>query len=129
MNQLFNGSICISDLLEQANRGHSAFVKSANGKVYCNLLTWINEEADKFGNHMSYQLNSLKDKRDVEGKIYIGNAKKFERQDPQPLGQSNLSLNTDNVRTLATEGNHYSQTPVSTGGTDIAADPKDDLPF
>lgn len=47
-NQLFGGSICLTDMIEQAKKGHSAFAKSdKNGKVYCNILTWLNEKEDK----------------------------------------------------------------------------------
>lgn len=86
-NQLFGGSICISDLMDMAKKGHSAFSKSAkNGKVYCNILVWQNEEVDEYGNSMSLQLSSEKDKREAEkaqfGKGYIGNAKKLETKKP-----------------------------------------------
>jgi hypothetical protein len=126
-NKMFMGSICLSDLIEQANRGHSAFVKGANGKVYCNSLFWLNETADKYGNVLSCQLYSLKDKRDTEGKIYFGNAKKYERQEPTQLGAANLSINDVNVRTLANEEpKHYHSTAVNTSSADIKSD---DLPF
>lgn len=39
MNQLFGGSICLTELVEQAKKGHSGFSKAQNGKVYCNILT------------------------------------------------------------------------------------------
>jgi len=78
MNQLFVGSICLTDLIEHAKHGHSAFIKAQNKKVYVNILTWQNEEPDKYGNSMSHQLNSAKDKKEAEGKIYIGNSKKLD---------------------------------------------------
>ena len=75
--------MCITDLMEQLNKAHSAFSKSAkNGKVYANFLVWYNEEKDEYGNNISLQLSSTKEKRDSEGKIYIGNAKRLETTKP-----------------------------------------------
>lgn len=86
MSKLFTGSICLTDIVESAKKAHSSFVKSqTNGKVYCNVLLWENDEHDKFGNTHSLQLNSAKDKRDAEGKIYVGNFKPAEAKDPKPL--------------------------------------------
>jgi len=81
-NQLFGGSICITDLMDAVKNGHSAFSKAQNGKVYANILVWQNEEPDKYGNVMSLQLSSTKDMREKEEKIYIGNAKKLETNKP-----------------------------------------------
>lgn len=75
MATMVTGSICLTDLMEKAKEGHSAFMRGQNGKVYVNILQWYNDEADKFGNTVSIQLNSKKEKRELEGKIYIGNAK------------------------------------------------------
>jgi hypothetical protein len=82
MNQLFSGSICITDLMETMKLGHSSFSKAQNGKVYANILIWQNEEPDKFGNSMSLQLSSTKDMREKEEKVYIGNAKVFDNKKP-----------------------------------------------
>lgn len=82
MNQLFGGSICLTDLIEKAKQSHSAFSKAQNGKVYVNILTWINDNPDKFGNTMSHQLSSSKDMRDKEDKFYIGNSKQIETHKP-----------------------------------------------
>lgn len=82
MNTLYGGSICLTDLIDQAKKGHSSFSKAQNGKVYCNTLTWINDVPDKFGNTMSHQLSSTKERRESEGKIYIGNSKKLETNQP-----------------------------------------------
>jgi hypothetical protein len=130
-NTMFSGSICLTDLIALANSGHSSFVKGGNGKIYSNVIIWLNDEPDKYGNVMSVQLSSLKEKRDAEGKVYVGNAKKFERQEPQPLGEgTGLKVNEANIRTLATDqSNHYHSAPVP-GGTDVAADPDGSgLPF
>lgn len=87
-SQLFGGSICITELMETLKMGHSAFSKSQNGKVYCNILIWQNEEPDKFGNSISLQLSSTKEMRETEEKVYIGNAKVLETK--KPVSQRDL---------------------------------------
>lgn len=82
MNNLFSGSICLTDLNDHARNGHSAFSKARNGKIYVNILTWLNEEKDEYGNVMSHQLSSSKDMREKEGKVYIGNSKPLETSKP-----------------------------------------------
>lgn len=106
--------MCITDLMTALNNGHSAFSKSAkNGKVYCNFLVWLNEEKDEFGNHISLQLSSTKEKRESEGKIYIGNAKKLETT--KPIAERDKP-----------QGNWDANVPVRETNTSQAAD---DLPF
>ena len=101
MSKLFTGSICLTDLLEQAKKTHSAFTRSqANQKVYVNILVWENDEKDKYDNTHSFQLNSTKDKKEAEGKIYIGNAKPIERKEPVPLSQDDAKTFTDAVDDL-----------------------------
>lgn len=116
-NQLFGGSICLTELNEQAMKGHSAFSKAKNGKIYVNILTWFNEEKDEYGNDLSHQLSSSKEMRDKEGKIYIGNSKRI--QTSQPVSKNDIpdSSNFDNipVRSSKSESQQHS------------AD--DDLPF
>lgn len=113
MNQLFGGSICFTELIEQAKKGHSAFSKAQNGKVYCNILTWLNEKEDKYGNIMSHQLSSQKDMREAEGLIYIGNSKAL--QSSKPVSKSDVDVNLDNVPVREKQN--------------INEEPSDDLPF
>lgn len=86
-NQLFYGSICITDLINLAKKGHSAFTKAQNGKIYANVNVWLNEEEDKFGNTMAIQLNPVKEKVEEEGRPYFGNMKKSE---PKPITSTDL---------------------------------------
>lgn len=122
MNQLFGGSICVTDLLDKAKEGHSAFSKAQNGKVYCNVLIWLNEEFDKFGNKMSIQLSSSKEMRDKEEKKYIGNAKPIESN--QPVNARDVDADFSNIperkekSLLETMHDQYS-----------GKQPEDDLPF
>lgn len=81
MSEFILGSMCFTTLVEKAREGHSAFSKSPkDGKIYFNYAEWINEEANEFGQHSSILLSSHKDKKDIEGKTYIGNGKKFENK-------------------------------------------------
>lgn len=91
MSQLFYGSLDITSILENAKKKHSAFVKADNGKIYMNINIWLNDEKDKFGNSVSVLLNSSKESRDAEGKIYIGNAKESERKEPAPINDNDLN--------------------------------------
>ena len=43
-NRLLTGSLCLTEIVEKAKQGHSAFTKAANGKIYFNILQWLNSE-------------------------------------------------------------------------------------
>ena len=67
--------------MEQLKSGHSAFTKfGGNGKIYCNVLLWENSELDKFNNTHSLQLNSKKELKETEKRVYLGNFKPVERK-------------------------------------------------
>ncbi len=90
MNQLFYGSICLSDLIEKAKTKHSAFSKAQNGKIYVNVNVWLNAEKDKFGNVMSIKVTPSKEKKDIEEGFYIGNCKQSDG--PKPIGDNDVSV-------------------------------------
>lgn len=110
MNTVINGSICLTDLIDKCKAGHSAFTKGKNGKIYLNYTEWINDEPNQYGQHSSLLLNSHKDKKAEEGKVYIGNGKKGEyvAEAPNDNDKANLDIST---------------APVASG------EPIDDLPF
>lgn len=121
MSDFILGSICLTTLIEKAKQGHSAFSKSAkDGKVYFNYAEWINDEPNDFGQHSSLLLSSSKDMKEAEGKVYIGNGKKFENK---PVTEKDLPNDgfDDNipVREPKKKDENKSITP----------DPVDDLPF
>jgi hypothetical protein len=90
MSTLLTGSICLSDLLEQAKKQHSAFAKSEkNNKIYFNVKVWINDTKDQFGNDASVQLNPKKDHEPES--MYIGNLKTLERKEPEPLKEDDVN--------------------------------------
>jgi hypothetical protein len=61
--QFFTGTMCLSDMLDFAKKGHSAFSKANNEKIYFSFKQWLNEEKDKYGNDGSIQLNSKKESK------------------------------------------------------------------
>jgi len=122
-NELFYGSICVTDFLEQANKKHSGFSKGNNGKIYAAVNIWLNGEPDKYGNTISVQLQSTKEKKDSEPKVYLGNAKKADNS-PKPIsGQDLGNLKLDGNGIEMRKSGHYSEVPAgSSGGTDVASD-------
>ena len=71
------------ELLTQ-NPNHSAFTKHSNGRTYVNITIWDNDQADQYGNNVSLQINSKKEFRDAEGKVYVGNGKRSTGSSPTP---------------------------------------------
>jgi hypothetical protein len=88
-----NGSICLSDISEQYKKGHSAFSKADNGKIYMNYTGWVNDATDNFKD-FSIQLNSKQGKQESEGKVYVGNGK---IKPPTQQPQSNLEGSVSDV--------------------------------
>lgn len=80
------GSICLDDLFAASKAGHSSITEAKNGKKYASIVIWENEEADKYGNNGSIQLNSTKENKESEAKIYIGNLR---GQAPKAQGSNN----------------------------------------
>jgi hypothetical protein len=81
---ILTGSLCLTDISEAYKKKHSAFTKAANGKIYMDFTQFINDKPDQYKNDSSLLLNSKKEKKESEGKVYIGNAKKLtKREDDQ----------------------------------------------
>lgn len=97
MNQSFYGSVCLTDLIEKAKQKHSSFTKAQNGKIYCNITVWLNDEVDKYGNTMSIQANPSKEMKDKEERFYLGNCKKSEYKEPQQLTDKDDIPGTDDL--------------------------------
>nr|WP_294897789.1 hypothetical protein [uncultured Pedobacter sp.] len=88
-SKLLSGSICLTDLINQAKAQHSAFTKAeSNQKIYANISIWLNPETDKYGNDASIQLNPKKDSGDQ--KPYIGNAHFIDLKKSQPVTAEDL---------------------------------------
>lgn len=79
MNQLFIGSICVSDIPKDK------LTQAKNGKLYLNFDIWINNDVDQFGNIGSVSVRQTKEQRDAkEKKIYLGNFKTSEMKSAEP---------------------------------------------
>lgn len=94
MAKMITGSICLTDLIAKAKEGHSAFSKAQNGKIYCNILVWENDEPDQYNNNFSVQLNPKKDAPETEKKQYIGNMK-YLASNAAPVTASELPSEED----------------------------------
>lgn len=90
MSKLLYGSLDFSKLLELAKAGNKAFSKADNGKIYCNVNVWINDEKDKFENDASIQTNFKESTK--EDKIYFGNFKISEQKEPEPLQENSAEI-------------------------------------
>jgi hypothetical protein len=65
-------SICVDKLVGLMHGNHPAFKLGKDGRNYVTLQIWTNDEADKFGNHISVQLY---DKDGNPKSTYVGNGK------------------------------------------------------
>lgn len=99
MSQLFYGSLCVSDLIEEFKKKHSAFEKGKNGKIYAKVNVWLNDNEDDYGNILSIQLNPTKEMRDIDRKVYVGNCKKseFEVKPPSDKDRANIAKDFENA--------------------------------
>lgn len=76
--QMMTGSLCLSDIPKD-----KVFVSEKSGKKYLNIVLWINEEPDKYGNNAAIQVGLTKEEREAKAKpVYIGNLKV--QQKPAP---------------------------------------------
>lgn len=81
-----------------------------NGAKYLNVVVWINDEADKYGNNASIQISQSKEEREAgEKATYIGNLKFPQSRDNEPTSAKRES--------------------VTQVGDDFLAQVADDLPF
>jgi len=95
MSTLYGASLNITKLSAAGKTGHSAFSKGKNGDLYVNINVWLNDLPDQFGNDMSLQLNSRKELREQEGKIYVGNGKKAQAAPPEAVKADDLDVLSD----------------------------------
>lgn len=151
MSQLLNASIDVTLLLEMINKGHSAANRGKqNGKVYVNVGIWVNDEPDRFGDHVSIQLQSHKDGKERDKKInppkkdgspsdkcYIGRGKKadFGNTQLQPGENTGLALNPNIYGGQPTQqappqqGQGFYNPPASNQQRNPWDQQRDDLPF
>ena len=113
-------SLDLTNIIELANQGHSAFTKGNNGKIYCNVLIGDRAEKDKFDNDVYAMLNPTKDKKDVDGGKFVGNGRKYEYAS-QPVTSGDVNALNINEGVIKQAQTSTPQNPPV--GND------DDLPF
>lgn len=81
MSRMKLGTIEVTKILAAAKAGHSAFTRGKNDptRIFANVVFWENDEKDENGWDSNIQLNSKKEKRAGEKKVYIGNLKSLEK--------------------------------------------------
>lgn len=92
MSKSFYGSVNLTDLIELARKKHSSFNKAQNGKIYCNITVWLNDQPDQYGNVISIQASSQKEMVGKEDKFYLGNCKPSK---VQKIEENDLPSNYD----------------------------------
>lgn len=82
MSKLFIGSIDLNKIdkskIVTTDKNGNPF---SNGAKYLNVSIWVNDEPDKYGNHVSIQIGGKDDK------IYIGNAKEYQKDGQSQTNQ------------------------------------------
>ena len=64
-----------------------------NGAKYLNVVVWINDEADKYGNNASIQISQSKQEVEAgEKATYIGNLKFPQSRDNEPTSAKRESV-------------------------------------
>jgi len=67
-----------------------------NGAKYLNIVLWINDEPDQFGNNASIQVSQTKEERDQRIKpTYIGNLKEFKKDSSSMRAPSGKTVEDD----------------------------------
>ena len=97
MSKMYNGSIDLNKIdkskIVTTDKDGNAF---QNGAKYLNVVVWLNDQPDQYGNDASIQISQSKEERESKEKaIYIGNLKEYKSQ------QTNV--NNDNTSTNNSE--------------------------
>ena len=71
----------------------------SNGAKYLNVVVWLNDEADQYGNNASIQISQSKEEREQKVKAtYIGNLKEYQSQQGNtPAPAQNLGDDTGDL--------------------------------
>ena len=82
MSKMYTGSIDLNKIdkskVVTTDKNGKPF---ENGAKYLNVVVWINDEADQYGNNVSIQVSQSKEEREQGVKaIYIGNAKEYKKE-------------------------------------------------
>ena len=94
MSKLLTGSIDLNKIdktkIVSTDKNGKPF---ENGAKYLNVVVWINDEADQYGNNASIQISQSKEERDAGVKAtYIGNLKEPQSRNNEPTSARNASV-------------------------------------
>ena len=97
MSKLLTGSIDLSKIdktkIVSTDKNGNPF---ENGAKYLNVVVWINDEADKYGNNASIQISQSKEEREAGVKaIYIGNLKEPQSRNNEPTSARTAQVADD----------------------------------
>ena len=101
MSKLLTGSIDLNKIdktkIVTTDKNGNPF---ENGAKYLNVVVWLNDEADKYGNSASIQIGQSKEERDAGAKaIYIGNLKEPQSRNNEPTSAKNALATSKNLMT------------------------------
>ena len=94
MSKLLTGSIDLNKIdktkIVDRDKDGNLF---QNGAKYLNVVVWINNQADRFGNTASIQIGQSKEERESGAKaIYIGNLKEPQSRTNEPTSARTASV-------------------------------------
>lgn len=100
MSKMLTGSIDLNKIdttkIVTTDKNGNPF---SNGAKYLNVVVWVNDEADQYGNNASIQISQSKEERDNKVKpTYIGNLKEYQsQQNNTQSGPSNNVVDDENL--------------------------------
>jgi len=94
MSKLLTGSIDLNKIdktrIVSTDKNGKPF---ENGAKYLNVVVWINDETDQYGNKASIQISQSKEERESGVKsIYIGNLKEPQSRSNEPTSAKTASV-------------------------------------
>jgi len=97
MSKMLTGSIDLNKIdktkIVSTDKNGNPF---ENGAKYLNVVVWINDEADKYGNNASIQISQSKEEREAGVKAtYIGNLKEPQSRNNEPTSTRTASVADD----------------------------------
>ena len=97
MSKLLTGSIDLNKInktnIVTTDKNGKPF---ENGAKYLNVVIWINDEADKYGNNASIQISQSKEEKEAGVKAtYIGNLKEPQSRNNEPTSARTASVADD----------------------------------
>lgn len=94
MNKMYTGSIDLNKIDKKSiitkDKNGNDF---KNGAKYLNIVLWVNDETDQYGNNASIQLSQTKEEKEAQQKAtYLGNLKEYKKDSTQSSVQVGYSM-------------------------------------